>query len=42
LWSRQREVDAAQETLRRAEIETDDESAAETSAIDVAAESVAR
>jgi ATP-binding cassette, subfamily B, heavy metal transporter len=25
LWSRQREVDAAQETLRRAEIETDDE-----------------
>ncbi|HEY4923560.1 MAG TPA: ABC transporter ATP-binding protein/permease [Roseiarcus sp.] len=42
LWSRQREVDAAQETLRRAEIETDDEPAVETPAIDVAAESVAR
>ena len=42
LWSRQREVDAAQETLRRAEIETDDEPAIETPAIDVAAESVAR
>ena len=27
LWSRQREVDAAQETLRRAEIESDDEEA---------------
>jgi ATP-binding cassette, subfamily B, heavy metal transporter len=27
LWSRQREVDAAQETLRRAEIDTDDEQA---------------
>jgi ABC-type transport system involved in Fe-S cluster assembly fused permease/ATPase subunit len=39
LWSRQREVDAAQETLRRAEIETDDEPAVETPAIDVAAES---
>jgi ABC-type transport system involved in Fe-S cluster assembly fused permease/ATPase subunit len=42
LWSRQREVDAAQETLRRAEIETEDEPAVETPAIDVAAESVAR
>src|SRR3984957_3742183 len=42
LWSRQRGVAAAQETLRRAEIETDDEPAVETPAIDVAAESVAR
>jgi ABC-type multidrug transport system fused ATPase/permease subunit len=42
LWSRQREVDAAQETLRRAEIETDDAQAVEAPAIDVAAESVAR
>jgi ABC-type transport system involved in Fe-S cluster assembly fused permease/ATPase subunit len=42
LWSRQREVDAAQETLRRAEIETGDEQAVEAQAIDVAAEPVAR
>jgi ATP-binding cassette, subfamily B, heavy metal transporter len=42
LWSRQREVDAAQETLRRAEIETDDEPAVETPPTEVAAESVVR